>query len=99
MISLIDAVVVGHVGRFTYAKNHSFLLDIFYELLKTRPDARLLLIGGGELESRIRDPKDRPILRAALSSNADLFLSGDKDFLEASIEDPRIISVADFLAL
>ena len=35
-----DAFVVGHVGRFTYAKNHSFLLDIFYELLKTRPDAR-----------------------------------------------------------
>ena len=52
-----------------------------------------------DLESRIRDPKDRPILRAALSSNADLFLTGDKDFLEASIEDPRIISVADFLAL
>lgn len=54
-----DAFVVGHVGRFTYAKNHSFLLDIFYELLKTRPDARLLLIGGGELESRIRSKAKR----------------------------------------
>lgn len=52
-----------------------------------------------EMENRIRDPKDRPILRAALSSNADLFLTGDKDFLEASVEEPRIISVADFLAL
>ena len=48
-------------------------------------------------ESRIRDPKDRPILRAALSSNVDLFLTGDKDFLESSVEDPRIISVAEFL--
>ncbi len=52
-----------------------------------------------EAENKIRDPKDRPILRAALSSNADLFLTGDKDFLESSVEDPRIISVAAFLEL
>lgn len=52
-----------------------------------------------EMEGKIRDPKDRPILRAAFSSNVDLFLTGDKDFLESSIDDPRIISVSDFLAL
>jgi uncharacterized protein len=50
-------------------------------------------------EKYIRDPKDRPILRAALNAHADLFLTGDKDFLESSIEDPRIISVADFLEM
>ena len=49
------------------------------------------------IETRIRDPKDRPILRAALDAHADLFLTGAKDFLESSITDPRIISVADFL--
>ena len=48
-------------------------------------------------EQRIRDPKDRPILRAALDAHADLFLTGDKDFLESSVTDPRIISVPDFL--
>ena len=48
-------------------------------------------------EAKIRDPKDRPILRAALNEHADLFLTGDKDFLESSIVDPRIISVPDFL--
>ena len=46
-----------------------------------------------------RDPKDRPILRAALDANVDLFLTGDKDFLESSVTDPRIISVPDFLAM
>lgn len=51
-----------------------------------------------ETESLIRDPKDRPILRAALEIGADLFLTGDKDFLDSSITDPRIISVKDFLA-
>lgn len=50
-----------------------------------------------EKESEIRDVKDRPILRAALNEHADLFITGDKDFLESSITDPRIISVAEFL--
>ena len=50
-------------------------------------------------ENLIRDPKDRPILRAALNADADLFLTGDKDFLESSVTDPRIISVHDFLVL
>ena len=52
-----------------------------------------------EAESAIRDPKDRPILRAALDAHADLFLTGDKDFLESYVEDPRIISVTEFLAM
>ena len=52
-----------------------------------------------ESEQKIRDPKDRPILRAALSAGADLFLTGDKDFLESSVEDPRIIDAASFLNL
>ena len=52
-----------------------------------------------EAEAKIRDPKDRPILRAALNAGADLFLTGDKDFLESTVEDPRIINVATFLKL
>ena len=50
-----------------------------------------------EVEAKIRDPKDRPILRAALNAGADLFLTGDKDFLDSSVEDPRIIDVKTFL--
>lgn len=50
-------------------------------------------------EKLIRDEKDRPILRAALDAGADLFLTGDKDFLESSVTDPRIISVSDFLMM
>ena len=52
-----------------------------------------------EAESKIRDPKDRPILRPALNSGADLFLTGDKDFFESSVDDPRIINVQDFISL
>lgn len=51
---LADSFVVGNVARFEPQKNHSFLLDIFAELLKLRPDARLLLVGEGTLEGDIR---------------------------------------------
>ena len=42
-------LVIGHIGRFTYSKNHPFLLEIFRTLLQTHPDALLLLAGEGEL--------------------------------------------------
>ena len=51
------------------------------------------------VEKEIRDSKDRPILRAALNEHAELFLTGDKDFLESSVRDPRIISVSAFLEM
>lgn len=51
------------------------------------------------MENQIRDSKDRPILRAALNEGVQMFLTGDKDFLESAVKDPRIISVPDFLAL
>lgn len=48
-------------------------------------------------EKIIRDVKDRPILRAVLHEGAELFITGDKDFLESEVEDTKIISVSDFL--
>ena len=51
----LEAFVVGHVGRFTYAKNHEFLVQVFASLKQQCPDAKLLLVGEGELEQQIRD--------------------------------------------
>lgn len=45
------ALVIGHVGRFVPAKNHSFALDVFAEVRKLRPDAVLVLAGDGELRA------------------------------------------------
>ena len=44
--------VVGHVGRFTHQKNHTFLIDVFKELVELDSDYRLLLIGEGALEEQ-----------------------------------------------
>lgn len=49
-------------------------------------------------ESSIRDVKDRPILRAAVTADVDFILTGDRDFLESEIEKPRIVTAAQFLA-
>lgn len=54
-LGLEDKLVVGHIGRFCYAKNHDFLIDIFNEIHKQRQEAVLLLIGEGELEQDIRN--------------------------------------------
>lgn len=48
-MDLAGCFVVGHVGRFMTQKNHSRLLDIFKVIYNTNQDARLLLIGDGEL--------------------------------------------------
>lgn len=47
--------VIGHVGRFTRAKNHVFLIESFAEVVRKCEDVRLLLIGAGELEKNIRE--------------------------------------------
>lgn len=43
-----EEMIVGHVGNFTEAKNHLFLLEVFQEILKKKSETRLLLVGGGE---------------------------------------------------
>ena len=50
-------------------------------------------------EKRIRDIKDRPILRAAIHAKADILLTGDKDFLESGLFNPKIMTAADFIAM
>ena len=49
-----STLVVGHIGRFMYQKNHAFLLKIFQALLGLRPDAILILAGEGELLDETR---------------------------------------------
>lgn len=51
----LDGLVLGHVGRFNGQKNHAFLMQVFSELKKLRPDAKLLLVGDGYLMNKIRE--------------------------------------------
>lgn len=53
-LKIENKFVIGHVGRFAYAKNHFFLLEIFKKVHAQQADAVLLLVGGGELEQEIK---------------------------------------------
>lgn len=49
-----DTLLIGHVGRFSYEKNHKYLLRTFAEVNKMKPNSRLVLIGGGKNRSELR---------------------------------------------
>lgn len=47
-------LLIGHVGRFSEVKNHSFLLDIISDAYKRNLfNLKLLLVGSGELQKEI----------------------------------------------
>lgn len=48
-----DTLVVGHVGRFSPPKNHSFIIDVFHALHIKNSNSILLLVGDGEGRSLI----------------------------------------------
>jgi glycosyltransferase involved in cell wall biosynthesis len=52
-LGLHGEAVIGHVGRFTQEKNHTFLLDIFRAVAEVVPRVRLLLVGDGPLRPAI----------------------------------------------
>ena len=53
-LNLSNKLVIGHVGRFVNQKNHTYLIDIFYEIHKKNKNTVLLLIGEGPLLNEIK---------------------------------------------
>ncbi len=50
-----EDILIGHVGRFTNQKNHTFLIDIFYEMVKQNKNVKLIMVGIGEKEQEIKN--------------------------------------------
>lgn len=82
-----SAFVVLHMGRFVEQKNHRFLLEVFAELLRLRPDTVLLLAGDGPL-------------RAEMEQRAQsLGIAGSVRFLGQRPDADRLYSAADVFCL
>lgn len=47
-----DILAIGHVGNFNSSKNQAFLILVFAEVLKRYPNAKLFLMGSGDLQSK-----------------------------------------------
>lgn len=54
-LNIENKFVVGHVGHFSYQKNHEFLLTIFKEIYRRNSSAVLLLVGEGDEKEKIAD--------------------------------------------
>lgn len=72
-----------HVGRFSEVKNHPFLFEVFAQILKTKPNAKLILVGDGELEAQMKDK----VQEMGISENV-LFLGLRRDI-------PAILAAGD----
>jgi glycosyltransferase involved in cell wall biosynthesis len=49
-----STLLLGHTGRFTFQKNHVFLIKVFAELIRQRENSHLVLVGNGPLEEQCR---------------------------------------------
>lgn len=72
--------VIGHVGRFSEVKNHDFILRVFKIIVKDNKDAKLILIGDGELREKIKSKiedllLDDKVILTGVISNANEYLN------------------------
>lgn len=89
IIDELTAVVARKFPKKRYAVD-SFLSDLSYELVYTPRHMP------GNLFD-IRDINDYPVLYTAIIENIDIFITGDKDFLDVEIEMPEIMMPGEFL--
>ena len=71
----------------TLADVDVFLAELAYELVPAPVSPQKL----------IDDPKDAPILNAAILADVDIIISGDKHFTSLDIERPKVMKVAEYL--
>ena len=48
-------------------------------------------------EKMISDPKDAPVLNAAIACDVDIIISGDKHFLELNLNHPTVKTATEFV--
>lgn len=90
-LNLDTALTLLHVGRFSYQKNHSFLLDIFKEVHSIQPDTVLLLVGDTTEESEFLTEVKRKIKAYGLENVVHLL--GRRDDVN------KIMQAADVLVM
>ncbi len=61
-----DKTVVGFVGRFMLQKNPVFMIQVFAEMLKMKPDCELWIVGEGELKEVMRQEIDKHGISSAV---------------------------------
>ena len=77
-LNLEGCFVIGHIGRFVYQKNHSFLIDVFEYIHQKCPNAMLLLIGDGDSYENLTFYIKNKVKHLNLMDNVIFFGNTDK---------------------
>lgn len=98
-LGIENQLVIGHVGRFMYQKNHEFLIDMFSEVIKSNHNIRLLLVGEGPLYKTIKKKvkdlclEDKTIFLGLRSDVQDLYNAMDLFVLPSYYEGLPVVGV------
>lgn len=86
-LELQNNFVIGHVGRFSEEKNHTFLIDIFHSIKIQKGKAKLVLVGDGPLISNMKEKVKK------------LNLDNDVIFLGRRNDIPNLLQAMDIFIL
>lgn len=95
-----NALLCGHVGTFSVPKNHSFLMDIFSEVLKIKPEARFVCCGAGDLMPAVKEKAKAlgildKIVFPGVVKNCNEFMMAMDEFVFPSIFEGFPVSVIE----
>lgn len=98
-LGIKDEILLGHVGRFCYQKNHEYFIEILKEIRKRNIKAKLLLIGEGpdeqDFKEKIRKEQldDMVIFYGTTNKVQELFMAMDVFLLPSHFEGLPIVGV------
>lgn len=96
---LNDEIVIGHVGRFDYQKNHDFLINVFKKVTIKDNKYKLMLIGDGHLKNKIEEKinilgiKENVILTGAVNNAFEYFNAFDMFILPSVFEGLPVVGI------
>lgn len=86
-LGIESKIVMSNIGRFSYQKNHEFLIQIFDAFHRKHSDSVLVLVGNGELENNLKEQVK------------DLGLEEHVYFLGLRKDVPQLLSAFDLLVM
>lgn len=94
-----DEYLIGHIGRFMAQKNHTFLIDIFKEVVNKNKKFKLILIGDGELQPLIINKakelnlKNSIILTGNIPNTYEMYQAMDSFILPSLFEGLPVVGI------
>lgn len=97
-LNLTDEILIGHVGRFAFQKNHGYILKIAKYLQDLSYNCKIILIGNGEDENYIKELAKRNgleniIFYGTTKKPENLFQAMDVFILPSQFEGLPIVGV------